>query len=103
MAAWCSEIAHGLRLAVQVAPNAKKSEVAEVLADALKIRLQAEPIEGRANEELIRFLAATLKLPKSAIRITHGASARRKLLEIEKSGADAAWLAARLGVAPPEI
>ncbi len=98
---WCSKTADGLRLAVQVAPNAKQSEVTEVLADALKIRLKAQPIEGRANEELIRFLAASLKLPKSAIRLTHGGSSKRKLLEIVKADADPAWLAAQLGVPPP--
>ncbi|WP_338846263.1 DUF167 domain-containing protein [Massilia sp. W12] len=94
---------HGkhLRLAVQVAPNAKKSEVMEVLPDALKIRLQAPPIDGRANQELIRFLSEQLRLPKSAIQITHGAAARRKLLEIVRTPPDPAWLADCLGLPPP--
>ncbi len=79
---WCSALEKGVRLAVHVAPNAKKSEVVAVHGDALKIRLQAPPLDGRANEELIRFLAQQLSVPKSAITLTHGASNKRKLLEI---------------------
>lgn len=84
--AWCSAVTGGVRLAVQVAPNAKKSEVIGLFDDMLKIRLQAPPLEGRANEELIRFLASSLKVPKSAIRLTHGQSNKRKLLEIGSAG-----------------
>lgn len=83
---WCSLTPQGIRLAVQVAPNAKKSEVMAVLDDALKIRLQAPPLDGRANEELIRFLAASLGVPKSAIVLTHGQTNKRKLLEIQAPG-----------------
>ena len=72
----------GIRLAVQIMPNAKKSEVVGVLEDALKIRLQAQPIEGKANDTLIRYIAAKLNLPKSAVQITHGLTNKRKILEI---------------------
>lgn len=93
---WCKPCAGGVRLAVQVAPNAKKSEVMAVLEDAIKIRLQAPPLDGRANEELIRFLAHSLGLPKSAIRLTHGQTNKRKLLEISSSALDADQVAACL-------
>ena len=79
---WCSAMAGGIRLAVQIMPNAKKSEVVGVLEDALKIRLQAQPIEGKANDTLIRHIAAKLNLPKSAIQITHGLTNKRKILEV---------------------
>lgn len=79
---WCSAIAKGVRINVQITPNARKSEVIGVLDDALKIRLQAQPIEGKANEALIRFLADTLTVPKSVIAITHGHTSKRKLIEI---------------------
>ena len=79
---WCSAIAGGVRLAVQVAPNAKKSEVMALLDDSVKIRLQAPPLDGRANEELIRFLAQQLGVAKSAVTLTHGHTNKRKLLEI---------------------
>lgn len=79
---WCSALPGGVRLVVQITPNAKKSEVVGPLADALKIRLQAQPIEGKANEALIRYVAATLDVPKSAVQITHGHTSKRKMLEI---------------------
>lgn len=78
-----------LRLAVVLVPNARKSEVVGEFDGAIKIRLQAQPMEGQANEALVRLLATMLGLPRSAIRITHGHSSRRKLLEISGLGADA--------------
>lgn len=80
---WCSASAHGIRLAVHIIPNAKKTEVTGIQDDALKIRLQAPALEGKANEALIRFLADALGVPKSAVHITHGHTARRKLVEVE--------------------
>ncbi len=85
---WCRAGSRGIRLAVQVMPNAKKSEVIGVLDGALKIRLQAEPIEGKANDALIRYLAASLGVPKSAIEIMHGHIGKRKVLEIDADHLD---------------
>jgi uncharacterized protein len=48
----------------------------------LKIRLQAQPIEGKANEALMRYLADTLHVPKSAVSITHGHTSKRKIIEV---------------------
>ncbi len=79
---WCSVVSGGVRISVQITPNAKKSEVTGVLDDALKIRLQAQPIEGKANEALIRFLADMLAVPKSAVSITHGHTNKRKMIEV---------------------
>lgn len=70
------------RLQVQVMPNAKRPGVAGMHGDAVKIRLQAQPIEGKANEALIRFVAEALDLPKNAVSVSHGLTSRRKLLEI---------------------
>jgi hypothetical protein len=72
----------GVRLAVQITPNAKKSEVIGLLDDVLKIRLQAQPIEGKANEALIRYIADMLDVPKSAVSITHGHTNKCKIIEI---------------------
>lgn len=80
--AWCSALPGGVRLAVQITPNAKKTEVIGVLDDALKLKLQAQPIEGKANEALVKFLAAALSVPKSALTITHGLTSKRKLIDI---------------------
>src|SRR5689334_20663382 len=81
--AWCIAIPGGIRLAVQVTPNAKRSEVIGRLEDVLKIRLQAQPIEGKANEALVRYLADVLDVPKSAVSITHGQTSKRKTIEIK--------------------
>ena len=80
--AWCSARPGGIRLAVQITPNARKTEVIGVLDDALKIKLQAQPIEGQANEALIKFLAKALSVPRSAVTITHGHTSKRKLVEV---------------------
>ena len=84
--AWCSALPAGVRLAVQITPNAKKTEVIGVLDDALKLKLQAQPIEGKANEALIKYLAAALSVPRSAVTITHGLTNKRKLIEVKSAG-----------------
>ncbi|MFC5476434.1 DUF167 domain-containing protein [Paraherbaspirillum soli] len=79
---WCSAIPGGIRLALQVMPNAKKSQVIGPFDDVLKVRLQAQPIEGKANEALIRYLAESLDVPRSAVSITHGHTSKRKMVEV---------------------
>jgi uncharacterized protein (TIGR00251 family) len=80
--AWCSATPGGVRLALQVTPNAKKTEVVGVQGDALKVKLQAQPIEGKANEALIKFLAGALSVPRSAVAIIRGETNKRKLIEV---------------------
>ena len=82
------------RLVVHVQPRAKKSEVAGRHGDALKVRLQAPPVDGAANEELVRFLAEALGVARRSVTITGGLTSRRKTVEIE--GLGAADLARRL-------
>jgi uncharacterized protein len=79
---WCDAVPAGVRLSVQVTPNAKKSEATGIVDDVLKIRLQAQPIEGKANEALIRYLAEMLGVPRSSVQITHGLTGRRKTVEL---------------------
>ncbi len=81
-ATWLSQTKKGFRLAVQVSPYARKSEIVFGDGDVLRIRLQARPVDGDANEELIAFLSRKLRIPKRQIAIAHGVSARKKLLEI---------------------
>ncbi|CAB4244173.1 conserved protein of unknown function [Methylacidimicrobium sp. AP8] len=71
------------RLAVRVVPNARKSEVAGWIDGVLRVRLQAPAVEGRANEELIRFLAELFGTRRSQIVILRGEKSRDKLVEIE--------------------
>lgn len=82
---WCSSTASGIRIAVQLAPKAKKTEVVGVVEDMLRIRLQAQPVDGKANEALVRFVAQTLNVPKRAVVLTHGFTSKRKLLEVRST------------------
>jgi uncharacterized protein (TIGR00251 family) len=71
-----------VRIALQATPNAKKTEVVGVLEDAVKLKLQAQPIEGRANEALVKYLSKVLSVPRSAVVVTHGQASKRKLVEV---------------------
>jgi uncharacterized protein (TIGR00251 family) len=78
-----SEGKRGAALAVRVTPRARKNEIVEILSDqTIKIRLTAPPIEGKANEALIEFLADVLDVPRSKIDIVAGAGGRDKLVSI---------------------
>jgi hypothetical protein len=63
-------------------PRAASTAVAGRHGDALKIRIAAPPVEGAANHELIRFLAARLAVPRNAITITAGVRGRRKIVAV---------------------
>ena len=67
---------------VRVQPRASRDEIAGEYDGALKIRLSAPPVEGRANEALGRFLATSLNVPTSAVKIASGAHSRTKRVEI---------------------
>lgn len=69
-------------LTLHIQPGAKRTEFAGLHGDALKIRLAAPPVDGKANEALLRFIADTLGLPRSAVSLKSGQASRRKLLEI---------------------
>lgn len=82
-AAWCSQHGDTVRLNVQVMPNAKKTEAVGLIDGVLKIRLKAQPIEGQANEELIRFIATKIKQSKKQISVVRGLTSRQKTIEIK--------------------
>ncbi|MEO1433104.1 MAG: DUF167 domain-containing protein [Cyanobacteria bacterium J06633_8] len=68
---------------VKVKPNSKKQEIIEEDDGSLTIRLKSPPVDGKANEELIKVLSKKFNVPKSYIRIKSGASSRQKLIEID--------------------
>jgi uncharacterized protein (TIGR00251 family) len=74
--------------ALHVQPRASRTEVAGVHGDALRIRVAAPPVEGEANQELLRFLAKKLHLPKSDLKLIHGESGRTKIIEIRNATRD---------------
>jgi len=71
-----------LSLMLHVQPNARRSEIAGTHGGALKVKVAAPATDNRANVELVEFLSETLAIQKSAIAIRHGATSRRKLVEI---------------------
>ncbi len=74
----------GSALAIRVTPRASHNEIVEVLSDGtIKVRLTAPPVEGKANQALIDFLARVLDVPPSAIEVVAGATGRDKLVSIE--------------------
>jgi uncharacterized protein (TIGR00251 family) len=65
-----------------VTPGAHRSELAGVADGRLRVRLAAPPAEGRANAELVRFLAKELGVSRSAVRLDAGGRSRRKLIHL---------------------
>jgi hypothetical protein len=86
------------RLTLHVQPRARRTEVAGLHGAALKIRLAAPPVDGAANDELVRFLAEQLGVPRRAVRLVAGAGARRKVVVVDGVAADDAI---RVLLAPP--
>jgi uncharacterized protein (TIGR00251 family) len=77
-----SSEAGSARFAVRVVPRARRDAIDGEWQGALKVRLAAPPVEGRANDALCRFLAACLKIPASAVRIVSGERGRTKRVEV---------------------
>ena len=87
MSGMIAAIPGGVELALMVQPRAGRSEVVGPHGDTFKIRLAAPPVDGEANEELVRFLAKTLGVPKSAVSIGSGETGRRKRVRVLGVGA----------------
>ena len=69
-------------LQIRVIPRAKRSEIAGVRGEAWLVRLQAPPVEGAANEELISVLAKVLGIPKRDVTIVSGERSREKRVRV---------------------
>jgi uncharacterized protein (TIGR00251 family) len=69
---------------VKVKPNSKQQKIEEQADGSLTVYLKSPPVDGKANEELIKLLADEFDVPKSHIRIKSGLSSRQKLIEIEE-------------------
>jgi uncharacterized protein (TIGR00251 family) len=73
----------GATLAVRVTPRASKNEIVGILNDGtIKIHLTATPVEGKANEALLKFLAKLLDVSISQLKLVAGASGRNKLISV---------------------
>lgn len=83
MKAWLSGGPGQWRLKLHVQPGASRSTVLGEHDGCLKLAIAAPPVDGRANEAIIKWFARRLGVPRSALRITAGASGRRKTLLVE--------------------
>ena len=70
-------------LTLHVQPGAKRTEVAGLYGDALKIRLAAAPFDGKANAELVRFRSRAFGVSQSAVTLVRGETSRQKTVRIE--------------------
>jgi len=78
MDSWAKRVAQGWLLAIHAQPGAKRTEIAGLHGNALKVRLAAPPVEGRANDALVAFIACALGVPKASVSVVRGGAARRK-------------------------
>jgi hypothetical protein len=69
---------------LKVIPGAKKNEIVEHAGSFMRVKISAQPEKGKANRELIKFLAEYLKVPKLAIEIKSGLTQREKFLEVQE-------------------
>ena len=76
------ETAGGVSFQVRVIPGASKNEVAGIQDGALKVRLTAPPVEGKANRACVEFLAGLLGVRRSALTITSGEKSRKKTVSV---------------------
>lgn len=88
MPVWLQTDGDGCIVTLHIQPGAKRTEVVGEHGDALKLRLAAPPIDGRANEALVAFVAKTLGLPRQAVTLLSGQSSRRKRLRIAQGSAE---------------
>ena len=87
----------GVLLQLSVMPNARRTEVDGLLDGALRVRLAVPPIDGRANDALVAWLAKSLSVPKRDVQVLRGESSRRKQVAIAVSHDVALrWLAEAL-------
>jgi hypothetical protein len=86
-----------LLLDVRVQPRASRTEFAGAIGDRLRVRLQAPPVDGRANAALVEFLAEAFGVPRARVTIEHGLSGRDKRVRVRSVGVVAPQLRALLG------
>lgn len=81
-APWLRPAGEDVVLTLHIQPGAKKTEVAGTHGEALKIRLAAPPVEGKANDCLVAFLAERFDVAKSRVMLEAGASSRAKRVRV---------------------
>lgn len=77
-----TESDQGIVFQVRVVPRSSRSEIAGIRDDVLKVRLKAPPVEGKANDECIRFFAALLGVKRDRVRILSGLKSKTKTIAV---------------------
>jgi len=95
------ESKEGVRLKVRVQPRASRDAIGGEREGALVVRLTAPPVEGEANEALVRLLGRALGIPAGAVRVVSGARGRRK--QVAVAGLDAETVLRRLAPAAVKV
>ena len=90
-----TETKEGVVLNVRAQPRSSRAGVDGLIGDAVKVRICAAPVDGKANKELVETLADAFDLPKSAVRFVSGETGKQKRILL--AGLTAATLRARLG------
>jgi hypothetical protein len=97
---WARWQAGELLLALHVQPGARRTGVAGAHGQRLKVALRAPPVDGKANEELLRYLALETGLRRNQLRLAAGLMSREKSIAIQIGAAEAARLVELLGEEP---
>lgn len=92
MAEWYRVTGEVITLTLHVQPGAKRSEITGLHGDALKLKLAAPPIEGRANEALLKLISGLFDVPLRQIELKQGGQSRHKVVAITGSSVDPASL-----------
>ncbi len=88
--AWLRQDAPGSHtINLHVQPGAKRTEIAGLHGGALKVRLAAPPVDGKANASLVAFLAEQLDVPRSQVELISGATSRQKRLRVRGASTQA--------------
>lgn len=77
-----------MKIALKVTPGARRNEILGWEEDypqigrVLRVKIAAPPVEGKANKEIVAFMAKTLSIPKSSVELLHGSTGRIKLIQV---------------------
>ena len=77
----------GIVVNLKISPNAKKNEIIKD-GDIIKVKITAQPIDGKANKALVEYLSKNLKIPKTSIKILKGETSKDKTVLFETTDAE---------------
>jgi len=92
---WLTPTSQGVILTLKVTPRAKRTEVSGFDPDWIRLRIQAPPVDGKANEAIIAFLSESFKIHRRAVEICTGDTSRLKRIKLQGVTEDAVrtWVA----------